>query len=100
MGSRIGSVGGGISETSADSRYVNISGDTSTGDQIAPDFVKTRSGSLTRSGDLISSVTKTGGRTLTFTRDGNNLISTISDGTRTWTLTRNGSNQITSWAVS
>lgn len=56
-------------------------------------------GAITRSGDYISSVALTGGRTLTITRDVDGYIETIEDGTKTWTYTRNGSNQITSWAV-
>jgi len=69
------------------------------GDSIGTDFVRTRAGTITRTGDYVSSVVLTGGRTLTVTRDGNNYISTIADGTRTWTYTRNASNQIIAWAV-
>ena len=83
-----------------DSRFVNITGDTMTGDLIGKDFVRTRDGVITRDGNgYVSSIALTGGRTLVVTRDGNNYISSITDGTRTWTYTRNASNQVTSWAV-
>lgn len=67
---------------------------------VFKEMIQTASGTISRDGNgYISSVAKTGGRTLTVTRDGNNYISSIADGTRTWSFTRNGSNQITSWAV-
>lgn len=84
---------------SVDDLFVKIEGDTMTGDLVGTDFVKTRSGTITRTGDYISSIEKTGGRTVTITRDGSNYITSATDGTRTWTFTRNGSNQITSWSV-
>ncbi len=68
------------------------------GDTIGKDFIRTRNGTITRSGGYISSVTLTGGRTLTVTRDGSNLISSINDGTRTWTFTRS-SGLISSWTI-
>lgn len=55
-------------------------------------------GTITRSGNYISSIALTGGPTLTITRSGN-YISSVTDGTKTWTFTRNGSNQIISWSV-
>jgi hypothetical protein len=55
-------------------------------------------GTISRSGNYISSVALTGGDTLTVSRSGG-YISSVTDGTKTWTFTRNGSNQITSWSV-
>jgi hypothetical protein len=67
-------------------------------DLVGTDFIKTRSGSITRASGYVSEIAKTSGRTITVTRtDG--YISSISDGTRTWTFTRNGDNQITDWSV-
>lgn len=82
-----------------DDLFVKIEGDTMDGDLVGTDFVKTRSGTITRTGDYISSIEKTGGRTVTITRDADNFITSANDGTRSWTFTRNGSNQITSWSV-
>ncbi len=67
-------------------------------DVIGTDFVKTLSGTITRVAELVSSITKTGGRTLTIGRDINNRIQTINDGTRTFTFVRTN-NKITSWGV-
>jgi len=80
--------------------YVKKTGDTMTGDLIGTDFVKTRSGTITRDGDgNVSQVSLTGGRTLNITRtDG--YISSITDGARIWNYTRNVNNQVTSWTVS
>ena len=75
-------------------KTVNIGTNTLYAGSIAT----TLSGTVSRSGNYISSVVLSGGRTLTITRTGN-YISSITDGTKTWTYTRNGSNQITSWAV-
>lgn len=82
-----------------DSRYVNVTGDTMTGDLYGTDFIKTRSGTITRTGNYISSIIKTGGRTITLTRNASNYITSATDGLYTWTFTRNGSNQLTSWSV-
>jgi len=83
-----------------DTKKVLKVGDVMTGDLIGTDFVKNRSGIITRDGDgFIASVTKTGGRILTITRDANDYIASITDATRTWTFTRNGNNQITNWTV-
>lgn len=66
-----------------------------------PDVSLELSGTINRdANDYITSVVKTGGRTLTPTRDVNGYISSITDGTKTWTFTRNLSNYITSWSVS
>ena len=70
-----------------------------TGDIRGKDFIGLRSSVITRTGNYISSIAKTGGRTITINRDGNNYITSIGDGTNTWTLTRNGSNQITAITV-
>ena len=79
--------------------FVADAGDIMTGDLRGTDFVSTRSGTITRVGGYVSSVAKTGGRTITITRDGSNYISSVADGTNTWTFTRDGSNIITSWSV-
>ncbi len=79
-------------------QYLNKAGDTATGDIIGTDFVKTLSGTITRTSNLVSQIAKTGGRTLTITRDINNRIITVGDGTRTFTFNRT-SNKITSWTV-
>lgn len=86
----------------ADTTYLRLdtTNDPLTNDLVGPDFVKTRSGSITRNGSgYITKVTKTGGRTLDVTRDVNNFITSVTDGVRTYTLTRNGSNQVISWTV-
>jgi len=58
------------------------------------------SGTIMRNAsNYITSIAKTGGRTITPTRDGNGYISSITDGTKTWTFTRNASNLITGWSV-
>ena len=77
---------------------VQKTGDTMTGDLIGTDFVSTRAGTVNRTSTLITSVVKTGGRTLTISRS-SGLISTVADGSRTWTLTRNGDGTIASWSV-
>jgi len=69
--------------SSITSGFVAKSGDTMTGDLVGKSFVSTRSGSITRSGDTITSVSLTGGRTLTITRtDG--VITSANDGTGTF----------------
>lgn len=76
-------------------------GGVMTGDLIGTDFVKTRAGTITRDGDgIITSISKSGGRTITITRDGDGLVSSVNDGTRTFSFSRNASDQITSWTVS
>jgi hypothetical protein len=70
-----------------------------TGDLIGTDFVKTRSGTITRDvNGLVSVVSLAGGRTMNITRTGN-YISSITDGIRTWTYARDVNNQISSWGV-
>lgn len=66
-----------------------------------PDVRLTLSGTINRdvTTNLITSIVKTGGRTLTPTRDVNGFISSITDGTKTWSFTRNANNFIISWAV-
>ena len=59
----------------------------------------TPDGTITRTGDYISSIVKSDGVTWTITRDVNNYIESVTDGSKTWTYTRDGNNQITSWAV-
>ena len=56
------------------------------------------SGTINRTGNLISSVVLSDGSTITITRSGN-YITSVTNGVNTWTFTRNGSNQIISWAV-
>lgn len=70
---------------------------TLTTDDIYP---SNKNGTVNRTDNMITSVVKTGGKTLTPTRDSNGLISSITDGTRTWTFTRNASRFIESWVVS
>lgn len=81
-----------------DGDYVLIAGDTMTGDLVGTDFIRTRSGAITRVDGLISEVELTGGRTLTVTRDVNDRIESITDSTRTWDFTRTD-DRITSWSV-
>ena len=47
----------------------------------------------------ITSIVKTGGRTITPTRNASNYITSITDAINTWTFTRNASNLITAVAV-
>ncbi len=56
-------------------------------------------GTITRTGDSISSIALGSGKSFTISRDGNGSISAITDGTLTWTFTRNDDNQIESWTV-
>ncbi len=67
------------------------------------ELIQTRSGSITRDGGYISSIAKTGGRTLTIARDNlTHCISSIVDNgspVRTWAFTRDVNNYITSWTV-
>lgn len=79
--------------------FVQLVGDTMSGDLVGTDFVRTRDGTITRVAGLVSSVALTGGRTMTVNRDINNRISSIFDGTRTWTFTRDINGYVTSWAV-
>ncbi len=79
--------------------YVKKTGDVMTGDLVGTDFIRTRSGTITRDGDgNVSQVSFTGGRTLTYTRT-NGYVTSATDGSRTWTYQRDGSNRITSWEV-
>jgi hypothetical protein len=66
-----------------------------TGDIRGKDFISTRSSTITYTGAYITSIAKTGGRTVTFTLNGSNQITSFTDGTNTWTITYNGSNKIT-----
>lgn len=89
-----------FSETASYSpNHIKKSGDTATGDIIGTDFVKTRSGTVTRdiNGNILS-VALTGGRTINITRTAE-LISSVTDGARTWTYTRNLEDLITGWVV-
>ncbi len=89
-----------LTPAEGDAAYVNVGGDTMTGDLIGKSFVSTRNGTVTRDGSgYISTVALTGGRTLTVTRNGSNFVTSITDATRTWTFTRNASDYITSWAI-
>lgn len=89
-----------FSETASHApNYIKKSGDVATGDIIGTDFVKTRSGTITRDvNGNVSTVSLTGGRTLTISRT-SEYISSMTDGARTWTYTRNLDNLITGWAV-
>ena len=70
-------------------------------DIVGKDFVNTRSGSITRDIDgKITSISKTGGRTITINRDVDGNITSSTDGTRTWTYNRDINNQIESWTIS
>jgi hypothetical protein len=80
-------------------KYVNVAGDTMTGDLVGTDFVSTRSGTINRTNNFVSSIIKTGGRTLTFVRNAQNFVISKTDGTRTWTYTRDVNNHILSWTV-
>jgi hypothetical protein len=92
---------GSLSSGGGGGSYVPLSGGTMTGDLITTDVVLTRSGVVNRdSNGYITSVAKTGGRTITPTRDSNGFITSLTDGTRTWTLTRDADNLITAWTVS
>lgn len=66
-----------------------------------PDLRLTLPGTVNRNitTNLITSVVKTGGRTLTPTRDANGFITSLTDGTKTWTFTRNANNFISSWSI-
>ena len=66
----------------------------------ADDIRKLLSGSIARDAEgRISSVTKTGGRTITISRNGDGTISGLSDGEKTWTISRDVNDRISSWAV-
>jgi hypothetical protein len=79
--------------------YAQLSGAVFTGDVIAPDVVKTRSGVITRIDGYISQISKTGGRTIDFTRDINNRVTSVTDSDRTWSFTRDINNKISEWSV-
>lgn len=89
-----------FSETSSYSpNHIKKSGDTATGDIIGTDFVKTRSGTITRDiNGNISSIELIGGRTITISRT-SEYISSVTDGVRTWNYSRDVNNQITGWTV-
>lgn len=72
---------------------------TASGDLIGADFVKTRSGNISRDSQGISQISLIGGRTLTITR-ANGFVYSITDGTRTWTISRDVNNNISGWIVS
>lgn len=58
------------------------------------------SGTINRDcSNIITSIIKNSGRTITPTRDSNGYICSITDGTYTWYLERNINNFITSWRV-
>ncbi len=50
--------------------YLQKAGDIATGSIRGPDFINTKSGTINRTGDYISSVVLNTGRTITITRDG------------------------------
>ena len=77
----------GLDTVAGDATYVRLDGSN------RPD------GTITRTGDYISSIALSDGRTLTVTRDANDRISSITDGTTTWTYTRNVDGEVTSWAI-
>ena len=90
--------------SSLDARYLKL--DQTTAQTVTggtPSFDDIRlvlAGTITRDSDnFITSLAKTGGRTLTPTRNASNYITSLTDGTKTWTLTRNADNFITSWSV-
>ena len=64
----------------------------------AGDFICTLSGTVTQASGLITQITKSGGRTLTFTYNADNTINTVVDGTRTWTYAYSGG-ILTGWTV-
>ena len=66
-------------------------------DGIAIDNNVPESGSVTRTGNYISTITK-GTTVYTLTRTGN-YVTGITDGTFTWTINRDGNNRITNWIV-
>jgi len=69
-------------------------------DVTATDFIKTRSGTITRDvNGRIQSINKIGGRTITLSRDGNNNITSATDGKYTYSYVRDINNKIISWAV-
>ncbi len=55
-------------------------------------------GTVSRTGNFISSIALNSGRTISITRTGN-FISSITDGEKTWTIARNGNNQLINWTV-
>lgn len=79
--------------------FLLLAGGTLSGDVIGTDFVKTRNIAITRTNGYISSIAKTGGRTLTISRNGDNYVSTINDGDRTFTIARDDDNYISSISV-
>jgi hypothetical protein len=79
--------------------YVPLIGGTMSGDLIGTDFIKTRDGTITRVGNLVSQVALVGGRTIAITRDVNDRISTVADGAHTWTYTRDINGFVTSWTI-
>jgi hypothetical protein len=91
-----------IIEDSADTynkKKVKINNIINTNPLVVSDIVQTLSGVITRTLGKISSITKTGGRTINLTRDIYGYIASVNDGTRTWTYTRDVNNQIISWSV-
>lgn len=70
--------------------YINLDGISSTSD--IP-----QSGSVTRSGSYINTITK-GTTVYTLTRTGN-YVTGITDGTYTWVINRDSNNRITDWTV-
>lgn len=68
-------------------------------DVVTTDITQVLPGTVNRTSNIITSVAKTGGRTMTPTRT-SGLISSITNGLNTWTFTRNSDGFITSWSVS
>lgn len=60
--------------------------------------IYTPSGTINRTGGLVSSISLSGGKTITVNRSGT-YISSITDGLNTWTYTRDANNLITSWTT-
>lgn len=70
------------------------------GDLVGTDFIKTRSGTITRGIDgKISSVSLIGGRTLTINRGLSGKIESVYDGVRITTLSRDGEGKISGWTI-
>ena len=82
------------SDSDYDSSYLRLdcSNDPLTQDLEGKDYIKTRNLSVSYSNGKISSVAKSGGRTLSISRTPYGYPSTISDGTRTWTFSYNSDN--------
>jgi len=88
-----------LSPTDAGAEFVDVSGDTMTGDLIVPDITLTRSLTINRTGTQVDSVEYTGGKTITYTYS-SGLLASYTDGTYTWTITRDGDDLITDITVS